>query len=88
MHGGSSSIAATGGAIPSSAAALFASRSAPRSISSRLVSLPGTRITYSVPPTGAEVAVRDPALERGWLALAVQARHELLDDLAQLAGST
>ena len=42
---GLSTIAATGGAIPASAARSFAIRSASRSISSSDVSLPGTRIT-------------------------------------------
>jgi len=44
-QGGSSSCAATGGAIPRDAAFSFASRSAFRSIPSSEVSLPGTRMT-------------------------------------------
>ena len=45
IAGGSSRAAATAGATPMAAARSFATRSAPRSISSRDVSLPGTRIT-------------------------------------------
>ncbi len=44
-QGGSSMKAATGGAIPSSAARLFAVHSASRSMPSRPVSLPGRRST-------------------------------------------
>ena len=44
-HEGSSNIAATPGAIPSSAAALFAMHSAVRSIPSSSVRLPGRRTT-------------------------------------------
>ncbi len=49
--GGSVSSAATRGAIPTSAAPWLASRSALRSIPSRFVSLPGTLITYRLPPS-------------------------------------
>ena len=82
-HGGSSSTAATEGAIPSSAAWRLASASAARSISSSEVSLPGTRITYSrAAEPGAEVSVRYSALERDRVARRfAQPRGELLHDL-------